>query len=144
MRSGERGFAGAAVVLVLTGVLFAALAAWSLVERSTIPTALQGTVTNVELRHEKHPGVDDVWLVSVDGAALRHVDSDVAALLEEGDRVQKAAWDRTLIVNDDPHPLVLSEHARTMLTLAPALALAIAALALLTHLLARGTRRPGA
>ena len=141
MRSPERGFAWAAVALVFTGVLFAALAAWTLVDRSAIPADLQGTVTAVELRHEKHPGVDDVWLISVDAGGLRHVDSDVAALVDVGDRVEKDAWDTTLTVNGDPHSLALSDHARAMLTFAPACALLIAALTLLTHLRARALRR---
>lgn len=103
------------MALAFTGVFFAALAAWVLVERSTIPTELQGTVTAIELRHEKHPGVDDVWLISVDKGPLHHVDADVAALLEKGDRVRKDAGDTTLIVNDAPQALSLSAHARAML-----------------------------
>ena len=133
MRSPEPGSVRAAVALAFTGVLFAALAAWTLVDRSTIPAELQGTVTAVELRHEKHPGVDDVWMVSVDDGGLRHVDSAVAALLDEGDRVHKGAWDTLLVVNDQAHPLGLNEHAPRMLALAPVLALAVGALTLLTH-----------
>ncbi|GAB2858087.1 hypothetical protein GCM10027026_04800 [Myroides odoratimimus subsp. xuanwuensis] len=122
--------------------MFAALAAWTLVDRSTIPTELHGTVTAVEMRHEKHPGVDDVWLISVDDGGLRHVDSDVADLLEVGASVEKDAWDTTLTVNGDPHPLSLSEHARAMLAFAPVIVLVIAALTLLTHLRARALRQP--
>lgn len=137
MRSRERGFAWAAVALVLTGVLFAALAAWNLVERSTIPTELDGTVTAIELRHEKHPGVDDVWMVAVGDDRPRHVDTDVAALLVEGDRVEKDAWDNTLSVNGESHRLALSDDARAMLIFAPLVALVIAALTLATHVRAR-------
>jgi len=141
MRSPERRFTWAAVALALSGVLFAALAAWTLVDRSTIPTDLHGTVTAVGMRHEKHPGVDDVWLISVDAGGLRHVDSDVAALLDVGDSVEKDAWSRTLTVNGDRHRLALSEHARAMLAFAPVIALVIASLTLLTHLRARTVRR---
>ena len=141
MRSRERGFAWAAIALVLTGVLFAALAAWTLVDRSTIPGEFQGTVTAIELRHEKHPGVDDVWMISINDGELRHVDSDVAALLEEGDRVRKDAWDPTLVVDGESHLLSLSDDARAMLGFAPTLAGVIAALTLLTHRQTRALHR---
>lgn len=130
MRSREKGAVWAAVALVLTGVFFAALAAWSLVARSTIPAELDGTVTTIELRHEKHPGVDDVWMVSVDEGGLRHVDVEVAARLAEGDRLRKNAWDTTLIVEGEPHQLSISDDARAMLALAPLLAVLIGALTL--------------
>ncbi len=141
MRSRERGFAWAAIAVALTGVLFAALAAWTLVERSTVPSKLEGTVTAIELRHEKHPGVDDVWMVQVDDGGPRHVDSDVAALLEVGDRVQKDAWDTSLVVDGEPNRVSLSKDARAMVAFAPVLAGLIAALTLLTHLQTRALRR---
>lgn len=141
MRSRERGFAWAALALVASGVLFAALAAWTLVERSTIPAELDGTVTTLELRHEKHPGVDDVWMVSIDDGDLRHVDTEVAVLLSEGARVQKDAWDSTLVVDGSPHQLELTQDARAMLVLAPVLVIVIAALTLFTSLRARAFRR---
>lgn len=140
MRSPERGFVWAAVALTVTGVLFAALAAWTLVARSTIPTDLDGTVTGIELRHEKHPGVDDVWMISVNDGDLRHVDNDVAALLDVGGTVEKSAWETTLTVNGEPQPLSLSDDARAMLVLAPIIAVVIAALTLATHLLSRPRR----
>lgn len=129
MRSREHGAVWAAVALVLTGAVFAALAAWSLVARSTIPAELDGTVTAIELRHEKHLGIDDVWMVSVDEGGFRHVDAKVAALLSEGDRLRKEAWATTLVVEGEPHALSLSDDARAMLALAPVLVVLIAALA---------------
>lgn len=130
MRSREHGGRWVPVALVATGVVFAASGAWSLVARSTIPAALDGTVTAVEVRHEKHPGVDDVWLVSVDRGALVHVDRAVAAMLSEEDRIEKGAWDTTLVVNGEPHALSLSPDARSMLVLAPLVAALIVGLAL--------------
>jgi hypothetical protein len=67
MRSPEAARTGAVALLLVAVVLFAALAAWSLAVRSTIPMALDGAVTGIEIRQEKHPGVDDVWLVAIDG-----------------------------------------------------------------------------
>jgi len=140
MRSRERGFTWAALALVATGVLFAALAAWALVERSAIPTELNGTVTTLELRHEKHPGVDDVWMVSIDDGDHRHVDTDVAVHLSEGARVQKDAWDSTLVIDGSAHQVELSKDAHAMLVLAPVLAVVISALTLWTHLRTRALR----
>ena len=112
---------GAALVLVAAGVLFAALAGWTMVARSTIPTALDGTVTKIEVRPEKHPGVDDVWMVSIDGEA-RHLDRAVAELLTEGTRVRKDAWDTRLVVGDQVRTVALSRDAERMLFLAPGIA----------------------
>lgn len=109
----------AAATLVVVGLAFAALAAWSLVVRSTIPIEVDGTVTGIELRHEKHPGVDDVWMVSIDGAAPRHLDRDVVSLLTEGAQVRKDAWDTTLLVDGERHVVRLGDDARRMLVLAP-------------------------
>lgn len=117
----------AALVLLLTGLAFATLAAWSMASRSTIPIALDGRVTAIDVRHEKHPGVDDVWLVGIDGHA-RHVDHAVARLLHEGAQVRKDAWDRTMSIDGVTHRLELSADARRMLLLAPAMALAFAVL----------------
>jgi hypothetical protein len=141
MRSPEKGAVWAAVALVLTGCVFAALAAWSLVARSTIPAELDGTATAIELRHEKHPGVDDVWMVSVDGGGLRHVDVEVATLLSEGDRLHKEAWDTTLMVEGEPHGLSISDDARAMLALAPVVVVLVGALTLFSFRRAQQFRR---
>jgi len=119
MRSGRSFWA--ALALVVVGVAFAALAGWSMVARSTIPTALDGTVTRIEVRPEKHPGVDDVWMVTVDGEA-RHLDRAVAELLTEGVRVRKDAWDTELTVGGETRTVALSQDAERMLFLAPGVA----------------------
>ena len=141
MPSRERGIAGAAIALVLTGLLFAAVAAWTLVERSMIPVEVDGTVTAIEVRPEKHPGVDDVWMIRVDDEGPRHVDADVAHLLHEGARVEKEAWTTDLTVDGEHHALTLSDDARAMLVLAPMSGLALVALALTTHRHARSVAR---
>ncbi len=116
------------VALALTGVAMIALAGWSLVARSALPLSLDGTVTSVEVRHEKHPGVDDAWFVALDGGRPRHLDRDVAALLEPGDRVTKDAWSRTVTVDGTTHPVAPGPDARRFLLLAPGLLLAVAGL----------------
>jgi len=126
MRSPEAVRRTVVLLLVIMAVLFAALGAWSLAARSTIPLALDGTVTQVEVREEKHPGVDDVWMVSIDGEP-RHLDSELAAELEVGDRIRKDRWETHLDVNDATRDLVLSDDARAMFGVAP-LSLLLAAL----------------
>jgi hypothetical protein len=116
----------AAVVLALAGAAFAALAVWSTAARSAIPLAWHGTVTRVEVRHEKHPGVDDAWFVTVDGDE-RHVDAYVAALVREGVHVDKDPWERALRVDGVARPLRYTDDARRMALVAPAIA-AVAAL----------------
>lgn len=111
----------AAVAVALLGVGFAALAVWATAARSAIPLAWDGTVTRVEVRHEKHPGVDDAWFVSVDGEET-HVDAYVASLVREGVRVEKDRWERTLRVDGAAHPLRYTRDARRMLLVAPAIA----------------------
>lgn len=106
------------MVLVGMAVLFAALGAWSLAARSAIPLTLDGTVTQVEVREEKHPGVDDVWMVYIEGDP-RHLDAELAADLAVGDRISKDRWETTLVVNDTTRSLALSEDARAMLGVAP-------------------------
>jgi hypothetical protein len=130
MRSPETARSTVVLVLVVMAVLFAGLAAWSLAARSAIPLTLDGTVTQVEVREEKHPGVDDVWMVYIDGDP-RHLDSELAADLEVGDRIRKDRWETSLVVNDTTRDLALSDNARTMFGVAPLSVLMAALLALL-------------
>jgi hypothetical protein len=114
----------AAAVLVAGALAMAGLGAYATVARSAIPLAWHGTVTRVEARREKHPGVDDAWFVTVDGRAT-HVDAALATSLRPGQRVEKDPWNRTLLVDGTPRRLALSRDARRMLLLAPLLVLAV-------------------
>lgn len=128
MRSREASRRVAVVLLLSSAFLFSALGAWSLVERSTIPLALNGTVTEIEVRPEKHPGVDDVWIVWIEGEPY-HLDVAVASKLGVGDRVAKGRWERYLTVNGTDRRVSLSDDAGAMLFLSPAMVLLCAALA---------------
>lgn len=122
-------------LLLLAAVAFTALAAWSLAARSAIPSRVDGTVTSIETRHEKHPGVDDVWIVSVDGEP-RQLDAALAQALSVGDHVAKERWQTHLEVDGEEHALRLSHDCRAMLLLAPVVLLVATGLAL-------PRRRPG-
>jgi hypothetical protein len=128
MRSRDLHRRAGALALVATAVLFAALAAWTMVARSLIPIQVAGTVEDIEVRAEKHPGVDDAWFVTIDGDE-RHVDTDLAKSLRVGDTVRTERRSRTLVVNGQPRSLHLSGDAEAMLALAPATVLVCAALA---------------
>jgi hypothetical protein len=115
-------------VLAAGALAFAALAAGESVARSGLGREWHGTVTSVDLRTEKHPGVDDVWYVAVDGRAV-HVDAALARTLRTGDRLDKDRWERSVAVNGTRRALPLSGEARAMLVVAPLAAAAVAATA---------------
>jgi hypothetical protein len=121
-----RSRSAAAAVVACAAVAFAGLAAWAAYARSAIPLAWHGTVTEVEARHEKHPGVDDAWFVTVGGGDAVHVDAAVARPLRAGDRVEKDRWSRTLLVNGEARVLRASEEARRLAVVPPVVAVAAA------------------
>lgn len=68
--------------------------------RGLVLSALDGEVSRIEVRHEKHPGVDDVYIVTV-GSRTRVVDAEIARALSEGDIVNKEPFDMHLVVSGD-------------------------------------------
>jgi hypothetical protein len=133
MRSPDSSARLPAVALALTAWVFAAAACWTVVDRSTIPSMVDATVTAVEVRPEKHPGVDDVWMVTFEGSSPMHIDAAVAARMSVGARVEKGRWEASMTVDGQPHDLRLSQEAHRMLLLAPLLALVLTGLALVRH-----------
>ena len=109
---------GARWVLVALTVVFAAGNVAVTVHRSLIPVAVEGMVEDVEVREEKHPGIDDVWLIHVAGQRL-HADAEIAAQLTPGQRISKNAWASRLKVGGTTVPLSLSSDAVGMLWLMP-------------------------
>ncbi len=84
--------------LLVLAALLALGNLWFTFHRSGIPAALTGRVGRVEVRPEKHPGLDDVHLVTVAGREI-HLDAEVATLLAEGDEVRKSAWSTEIEVH---------------------------------------------
>lgn len=66
------------------------------VARSGIPYDLSGRVESVVINSEKDPGIDDVWLVRIDGRDPVHLDTRVAAQLHEGEELVKRPFGRTI------------------------------------------------
>lgn len=123
----------ARLVLLILAVAFGATAVIASISRSLIPRDVDATVQRVEVRHEKHPGVDDVWIVHLDDDAV-HVDAAIAQRLERGMALRKDAWDTTLTAGGENVSLHLSREARGMLWVMPLAVLSAAALS-------RGWRR---
>lgn len=88
--------------------------------RSLIPLRLDGTISTMEVRREKHPGVDDVHLIWVNRRSY-HVDAVIAAALREGDRITKGMWGRTLQTPRGTIHLTVSQDCRGMLVVMPLL-----------------------
>lgn len=122
-------------MLLILALGFAALNLIATWHRSLIPLALDGTISAIEVRPEKHPGIDDVWLVTIGNRRL-HVDAATGRALSEGAQVAKPAWGRRLTVDGAALPLAPSRDARAMLAVMP---LAVVAAGLAVHL---NRRRP--
>lgn len=83
-------------LLVVIGITLSALNLWFAACRSTIPLAINSTVRGKEVRGEKHPGKDDVYLLELaDGRSIQ-VDKDVYEVVEEQSQMRKEAWHREL------------------------------------------------
>lgn len=64
---------------------------WFTLARSTIPFELNGKVESVDVLTEKHPGLDDVYLVRIGDREIQ-VDEAVARSLRVGDHIRKDSW----------------------------------------------------
>ena len=82
--------------LVVAMALFAVGNIVATFARSGIPYSFDGRVEAIEVNSEKVPGIDDVWLVVIDGGDSIHLDNRFAAQLEEGEQVRKRFFGRTL------------------------------------------------
>ena len=95
---------------------------WTTLHRSAIPIGLRGTVSSIELRNEKHPGKDDVYLAWLGKRAV-HLDTPIAEALRPGDRISKRPWETRLETPRGRLPLSVSQDFRGMAALMPLLLL---------------------
>ena len=84
-------------------------------------------MTSLEVREEKHPGVDDVHLLSVDGSEF-HVDASVGQAVDEEADLRKRAWSSSLHIGQALHRLSPSVDARGMFVAMPVLLLVLGVL----------------
>ena len=96
------GFGGTLLALSVVTVASREPLGWSAVVVALAAIAL-GAVTEstvfrlaIEVGTEKHPGIDDVWMVTIDGGRELHLDYEVARTLDEGVELDKPAWSRTI------------------------------------------------
>lgn len=115
-------------VLLFIGVAFATTNVWISALRSTIPAQLDDRVVAKEIRTEKHPGKDDVYLLQLDPGGLTQVDRHVYEAVQDGDTIQKESWSRTLRVRSNPFALGWSTDFHGMVIAMP-LTLAVLLLA---------------
>ena len=107
-----------ALMLLAMGVVLAAANVWFTAARSTIPLALDGVVTTMELRREKHPGRDDVFLLKLHSRTVQ-VDEAVYRTVSMGERLHKARWSKRLRHDGQTLSLTWSRDFRGMLLAMP-------------------------
>ena len=108
------------VSIFALALIFTTCDAWWAARRSLIPRKLDGTVTGKEVRHEKHPGQDDVCLLKTTDRGWIHVDSAIYSRVSVGDNLTKRLGSRTVIVNGDSEELDWSQDICGMLFALPA------------------------
>ena len=101
--------------LLVLAVLLAGGNVWFAAARSTIPLALDAVVVDKEVRHEKHPPRDDVWLIRLDQRGVIQVDRAVFERVEVGDWIRKERWSRVLDRGGERIELEWSADARGMI-----------------------------
>jgi hypothetical protein len=118
------------VSLIAIATLLAAGNIWCAAARSLIPLALNDRVDRIELRREKHPGKDDVYLIALHGGSVLQIDQPVAEAMAIGSSVKKDAWSRTIQVDSRVVDLSWSADFQGMIKAMPAiLAVVVAAAA---------------
>ena len=108
-------------------------------DRSLILRSLDDRVVASEIGYEKHPGLDDVhWLV-LEGGSRIHVDATLPAVIEEGDRLTKEPWSSSLMVGNNLHTLEPSADFTGMI---PVMSATLLILILLTALTLKKIKPP--
>ncbi|MGE0758899.1 MAG: hypothetical protein AB7F89_08385 [Pirellulaceae bacterium] len=101
------------LLIALAGALVAGNL-WYSAARSLIPLALADEVRDVEVRREKHPGRDDVHLLTLRDGRVMHIDQAVATKVFIGSQLAKEAWSHELRVDDGEVALSWSDDFRGM------------------------------
>ena len=107
------------VALVALAACLCAANVWFVSARSLIPSQLHDVVTGREIRREKHPGVDDVFLLHLQSGRCLVVDERVFQQVNQGDAIRKDAWSRLVEHNGPIAALTWSSDAGRMLWTMP-------------------------
>lgn len=116
MRSANRFVA---IILVAIGLALCIGNLWFTAARTTIPLALDLTVVDKEIRHEKHPGFDDVHLVRASNGNVMVVDGVIHDAISLGERITKERWSRQLNIGEQQLDLNWSADVRGMMWAMP-------------------------
>ena len=99
--------------------------------RSTIPFELDGRVNDIVFITEKHPGLDDIFVITIGDRDIR-VDPDIAREIDVGDHVRKDAWSTEMVISEEDSERALgvqpSRDFNRMVVVMPVIALAVAVL----------------
>jgi hypothetical protein len=90
-------------LLMLTG-LFVVLGLGNIIvtaNRSLIPQTIDAEVALLDIKREKHPGIDDVHFVTLSTGETLHVDKAIAEELQVGMPIRKQAWEKELVTGDE-------------------------------------------
>ncbi len=101
------------------GCLFAMANVWVTAGRSTIYYSLDGTVTAMDRRLEKHPGLDDVYLISINSRAWIQIDKGLFDQLHIGSQLTKERWSKQIEVEGQSSRLEYSSDLVGMVRALP-------------------------
>ena len=93
--------------------------------RTTIPLAIEGTVTGKKLLYEKKKGVDDVYMIFLGRSARYQVDKTVFNAVSVNTRLEKNKWTKFLTVGTSVVPLSWTTEVQSMLCVMIVAALAM-------------------
>lgn len=112
------------IVLFVSSLLLATGNLWVTAARSTIPLTIDAQLNGKEIRREKHPGMDDVLLITLSDGRTLQVDAPIYVELQEGEQLSKSFGQRSLLHNDEHLTLEWSADVQGMMWNMP-LALAL-------------------
>lgn len=100
------------------GLFFIVANIWVTANRSLAMRSMEGAVTGMDRRLEKHPGEDDVYLIAWDGGPMVQVDSALFERMQLGSIVEKEAWSMSIRIDGRTEEISLSRDFWGMLALA--------------------------
>ncbi len=107
------------LALILLGMSFAGANLWFAAARSTVPLELHGQLTEKQRLIEKTPGVDDVYIVTLDADRRIQVDGPIFDAMAVNQSVNKWAWTRIIEIDGKNIALSWSPDFRGMLWAMP-------------------------
>lgn len=105
---------------VLIGIVLCAENAWVTASRSLIPRSINNVLVGKELRREKHQGIDDVYLLTLDNGAVLEVDQPIFEAVRPSQRLVKDRWEHILHIDQSTLTLTFSPDYAGMLKTMPA------------------------